>query len=92
MALRDNFRACSQALVGRLQEQPYFINFRNIFCGRKEPFYQPDGIHLLDASREIVASHLAEVLKERLLAGETPGQPVAGLAQDFLRNEAQIKF
>lgn len=83
MALRDNFRVCYQALVGRLQQKPYFINFRNILCDRGEPLYQPDGIHLLDAGRKIVASRLEEVLKERLLAGEAPGKPLAGMPQDF---------
>jgi hypothetical protein len=39
-----------------------------------------------------VASRLEEVLKERLLAGEAPGKPVAGMPQDFLRTEAQKKF
>jgi hypothetical protein len=93
MALRDNFMVCYQALVARLQEKPYFINFRNILCDRKEPLYQPDGIHLLDAGSKIVASRLEEVLKERLLAGEAPpGKPLAGRPQDFLRSEAQKKF
>ena len=83
MAFRDNFRVCYQALVGRLQEKPYFINFRNLLCDRKEPLYQPDGIHLLDAGSKIVASHLAEVLKERLLGGEAPGKPLAGMPRIF---------
>jgi lysophospholipase L1-like esterase len=92
LAIRDNFMVCYQALVGRLQEKPYFINFRNILCDRGEPLYQSDGIHLLDPGRKIVASRLEEVLKERLLAGEAPGKPLAGMPQDFLRTEAQKKF
>ncbi len=88
MALRDNFRVCYEAVESRLQDKPYFINFRNIFGDRKEPLYQPDGLHLLDAGRELVASHLDEVLKERLLAGEAPGKPLAAMS----RSEAQKKF
>jgi hypothetical protein len=93
LAMRDNFIVCYQALVGRLQEKPYFINFRNLLSDRTEPLYQPDGIHLVDAGSKIVASHLEEVLKERLLAGPaSPGQPPAGRPQDSLRSEAQKKF
>ena len=54
-----------QALVDRLQEKPYFINFQNILCARTEPVYQPDGIHLLDVGRKIVAQRLNQTLKER---------------------------
>jgi lysophospholipase L1-like esterase len=77
--LGNNFKVCYEALVERLQGKPYFINLRNILCNRKEPLYQPDGIHLLDDGRKLVARRLDEVLQERLLAGEAPGKPLAGL-------------
>lgn len=66
-ALRHNFVVTYRALVDRLQEKPYFINFQNILCSRTEPVYQPDGIHLQDEGRNIVARHIRETLKERLL-------------------------
>ena len=78
-ALRDNFVLTYNALMERLQDKPYFINFRNVLCSRTEPIYQPDGIHLLDVGREIMAQHFNQVLKDRLVAGNTPGQPLAGM-------------
>ncbi|MEW6658892.1 MAG: SGNH/GDSL hydrolase family protein [Thermodesulfobacteriota bacterium] len=65
--LRHNFIVTYQALVGRLQGKPYFINFQNILCSRTEPVYQPDGIHLQDAGRKLVAQRLDQALKERIL-------------------------
>ena len=78
-ALRDNFVLTYNALMERLKDKPYFINFRNVLCSRTEPIYQPDGIHLLDVGREIMAQHFNQVLKDRLVAGNTPGQPLAGM-------------
>ena len=89
LAFRANFMVCYQALVARLQDKPYFVNFRNILCNREKPLYQPDGIHLVDAGREIVATHMEEVLKERLLAGESPAKPVAGMPREKKRSGAQ---
>jgi len=74
-ALRDNFMVTYKALMARLQTKPYYINFQNILCGRNEPVYQPDGIHLQDGGRKIVAQRLNQVLKERLLAGISPARP-----------------
>ena len=78
-ALRDNFVAVYHAQVDRLQDKPYFVNFRNILCSRTEPVYQPDGIHLQDVGRKIMAQHFNQVLKDRLVAGKTPGQLLAGM-------------
>jgi len=74
-ALRDNFMVTYQALKERLQAKPYFIDFQNILCARTEPVYQPDGIHLQDVGRKIVARNFDRVLKERLAAGDFPGKP-----------------
>ena len=76
-ALRDNFVLVYNAMVSRLQDKPYFINFRNVLCSRTAPEYQPDGIHLQDLGRKIVAQRLGQVLKERLLAGEISGPHLA---------------
>ncbi len=68
-ALRDNFVVTYNALVARLQGKPYFINLQNSVCSRTEPVYQPDGIHMLDVGRELMARHFETVLKSRSLAG-----------------------
>jgi hypothetical protein len=63
--LRDNIALVNQALVTRLQNKPYFIDFRNILCSRSEPVYQADGVHLLDAGQKMVAQQMAQVLEQR---------------------------
>jgi hypothetical protein len=64
--LRHNFEVTYDALEARLKDKPYFINFRNVLCSRKQPLYQEDGIHLEDAGRVLVARRMGAVLKERL--------------------------
>jgi lysophospholipase L1-like esterase len=78
-ALRHNFVVTYQAMVDRLEKKPYFINYRNILCSRTEPVYQPDGIHLLDAGRKMVARHLSQDLKKGFLIAENRDNP-KGLA------------
>ncbi len=90
-ALRDNFLVTYNALVERLKDKPYFINLQNSVCSRTEPVYQPDGIHMLDAGREIMAQHFNRVVKERFLAGNTPNSPLAGMAPDPSGRKAQGK-
>jgi len=63
MAVRHNFEVINQALADRLKDKPYFIDFRNVLCGRTQPAYQEDGIHLKDIGDEMVASHMARYLK-----------------------------
>lgn len=78
--LRHNFIVTYQAMVDRLQGKPYFINFQNILCARTEPVYQPDGIHLEDAGRKLVAQRLDQVLKERILVTDHLTTPRAWAA------------
>jgi lysophospholipase L1-like esterase len=65
LAVRHNFAVTYQALARRLQGQPYFVDFQNVLCSRREPVYKPDGVHLNDAGRELVAQALSRVLEER---------------------------
>jgi len=67
LALRHNFQVINQALVARLKNKPYFIDFQNILCPRREPVYQSDGIHLQDMGRKMVAQGMGRILKEQLL-------------------------
>jgi hypothetical protein len=80
--LRSNFVLTYQALVVRLHDKPYFINFQNILCKRTEPVYQPDGIHQLDVGRKIMAQDFDRVLKQRLLAEKVPGKKLAEIKPD----------
>ncbi len=77
-ALRDNFVVTYNALVARLKSKPYFINLQNSVCSRTEPVYQPDGIHMLDVGRELMARHFDTVLKTRALAAGLPDRSLAG--------------
>lgn len=68
-AVRHNFQVIYQALADRLRDKPYFVDCQNILCPRTEPVYKPDGVHLQDAGRMMVARRMLEVLKERGLLG-----------------------
>jgi hypothetical protein len=64
-SVRHNFTVTYEALARGLQRQPYFVDFRNVLCRRTTPVYQPDGVHLLDAGREMMAREMGLVLEER---------------------------
>lgn len=66
-AVRHNMSVTYEALGRRLQGKAYFSNFQNVLCSRTEPAYQPDGVHLLDRGRELVAGEMGRVLEERML-------------------------
>ena len=78
--LRHNFLVTYRALVARLQKKPYFINLQNVMCSRTEPVYQPDGIHMLDAGRKIVAQRFDQILRERFLVADRLDTPQAWAA------------
>jgi hypothetical protein len=63
LAVRHNFEVIDRAIADRLKQKPYFIDFRNVLCGRTQPAYQDDGIHLQDSGREMVAKQMASYLK-----------------------------
>ncbi len=63
LAIRHNFVVIDRALANRMKNKPYFIDYRNVLCGRTQPVYQDDGIHLLDGGNAIVAAHMAGYLK-----------------------------
>lgn len=69
MAVRQNFQVTYQALAAGLRDKPYFIDCQNILGSRTQPVYKPDGVHLRDAGRMMVAREMSRVLKERWLAG-----------------------
>ncbi|MBI4642955.1 MAG: SGNH/GDSL hydrolase family protein [Deltaproteobacteria bacterium] len=68
-AVRQNFQVTYQALAERLRDKPYYIDFQNILCSRTAPLYKPDGVHLQDAGRMMVARQMSQTLKDRWLAG-----------------------
>ncbi|MFZ5452652.1 MAG: SGNH/GDSL hydrolase family protein [Thermodesulfobacteriota bacterium] len=72
-AVRHNFQIIYQALAARLKNKPYFVDFQNILCARTQPVYKPDGAHLLDPGRLMVAQAMDEVLQERGLVGKGGG-------------------
>jgi len=63
---RQNLATPYLALAERLKDKPYFVNFRNVLCGRTVPMYQADGVHLTDEGRKEVALCMGKVLLERL--------------------------
>ncbi len=73
-ALRHNFTVINDALVARLKNKPYFIDFQNILCPRTEPVYQDDGIHLEDVGRKMVAQRMSGLLKARFFTSQRSPQ------------------
>jgi hypothetical protein len=74
-ALRHNFEVIDRALAERLKHKPYFNDFRNVLCGRTQPVYQEDGIHLQDGGREIVAGQMSRLLKGTQQVAAPGGKP-----------------
>jgi lysophospholipase L1-like esterase len=65
LAVRHNFAVVYRALEEKLKDLPYFVNFQNVLCSRKQLVYKPDGVHLRPAGNKMVAQGLARVLEER---------------------------
>jgi lysophospholipase L1-like esterase len=65
-ALRHNYTLIYRAVAKRLAGKPYFMDRRNDLCGRQAPLYQPDGIHLRDEGRRIMAEKISEIVLDRL--------------------------
>jgi len=63
--MRRNFDVAYTSLADRLAAKPYFVSLRGVFCDRKVPVYQADGVHLNDDGRRIVAGAIGKVLEQR---------------------------
>lgn len=62
--MRQNFAIPYLALLDQLSGKPYFVNFRNVLCQREVAAYQPDGVHLTDAGRRMIAEKMYSILKQ----------------------------
>jgi lysophospholipase L1-like esterase len=65
LRVRENLATTYDLLAAPLKEKPYFVDFRNVLCSRTTPVYQSDGVHLMPQGNKMVASRLAEMLKDR---------------------------
>lgn len=65
LKFKENFGRCYDAVAADLEKEPYFVNFQNILLSRREPVYDPDGVHLNGAGNRMVAEAMARVLRER---------------------------
>jgi lysophospholipase L1-like esterase len=68
-AIRNNLAIPYRAIAERLKKKPYFVEFQDALCGRKVPVYKPDGVHLQDEGRELVARRMGRALVERFFHG-----------------------
>jgi lysophospholipase L1-like esterase len=66
LSIRHNFSVLYEALAQGLEGKSYFINFQQVLCSRTEPTYRPDGVHLNDVGREMVAREMNLVLRKWL--------------------------
>ncbi len=63
--MRSNFAVPYQLLLERLKNKPYFVGLRDALCGRKEPAYKPDGVHLTNYGRKLMARKIVEIISSR---------------------------
>ena len=63
--VRENLATTYDMLSGSLKDKPYFVDFRNALTSRTAPVYEADGVHLKPVGNKMVATRLAEVLKDR---------------------------
>lgn len=63
--MRRNFTTVYGALAERLSSKPYYTSFAGVLCGRTQPLYRPDGVHLNDEGRRAVAHAMSRMLSER---------------------------
>lgn len=66
LALKHNFVVAHQELRERLKGKPYFVDFHNILCSRRQPVYESDGIHLNPAGDALAAREISRYLKGKL--------------------------
>lgn len=64
-SMRENFLTVYGALEQTLEQRPYFVDFRNVLASRKEVAFKPDGVHLTDYGRQMVAKAMVERLRQR---------------------------
>lgn len=72
--LRHNIAVTYLALKDRLRQEPFFVDFQNVLCDRTQLVYHPDGVHLNDEGRLMVARAMSRVLKERGFGVQAPGR------------------
>jgi lysophospholipase L1-like esterase len=65
VTVRNNFMKPYIALRERLEKKDYFVDFGAALCNRQVPAYKPDGVHLTDEGRFLIAESIASVLKEK---------------------------
>lgn len=64
-SMRQNFLTVYGALENSLQQRPFFVDFRNTLASRKEVAFKPDGVHLTEYGRLMVAKAMAAALRQR---------------------------
>lgn len=65
LKVRENFTVIYDALAAGLQERPYFVDFRNRLCARRQAVYMPDGVHLKAYGNDLVAQAMVQALRAR---------------------------
>jgi lysophospholipase L1-like esterase len=63
--VRENLATTYDMLMTPIKDKPYFVDFRNALCDRTIPVYENDGVHLKPQGNKMVATRLAEMLKDR---------------------------
>jgi hypothetical protein len=64
-AMKPNFVTIYHALREKLQDKPYFVDFRNVLTSRRQPVYESDGMHLNPHGDILLAENLGQFLKKK---------------------------
>ncbi|TVM17315.1 SGNH/GDSL hydrolase family protein [Oceanidesulfovibrio indonesiensis] len=75
--MNDNFRMVYEALRSRLADKPYFVDMGDALTNRSEQAYQPDGVHLTDVGRQMIAAQLAPRIIEQKMRAEQRAAQIA---------------
>jgi lysophospholipase L1-like esterase len=64
--MRRSFVLTYGMLGEELKHRPYFVSLQDSLCRRKSPVYKPDGVHLTDEGRRMVAITVGRIILKRL--------------------------
>lgn len=64
--LKENFNTPYLAIRDAIKDKPYFFDLSRSLCHRKAPAYKPDGVHLTDSGRAIIAARISSIILAEL--------------------------
>ena len=60
--MRANFAIPYKIMLERMKDKPYFVSYEDALCEREQPSYKPDGVHLTDYGRHLIAMRMSKTV------------------------------